>query len=92
MKAAAWTFSDARRLRWAERASGLAGRVIGRFSRTTLPGGRAAAGRLPGPAAGWTGARDLPSPPEESFREWWDRTDGGHEPDGAGTDEKGGRR
>ena len=63
--------------RWAERASGLAGRVLGRFSRTTLPGGRAAAGRLPGPAAGWTGARDLPAPPTESFREWWDRTDGG---------------
>ena len=77
MKAAAWAFSDSRRLAWAERASGLAGRVIGRFSRTTLPGGRAASGRLPGPAAGWTGARDLPAPPEESFRAWWDRTDGG---------------
>ena len=77
MKAAAWTFSDSRRLRWAERASGVAGRVLARFSRTTLPGGRTAAGRLPGPAAGWTGARDLPAPPTESFREWWDRTDGG---------------
>ena len=78
MKAAAWTFSDsARGSRWAERVSGLAGRVLGRFSRTTLPGGRAAAGRLPGPAAGWTGARDLPAPPTESFRAWWERTDGG---------------
>lgn len=81
MKAAAWTFSSAKRLARAERASGLAGRVIGRFSRTTLPGGRAAAGRLPGPAAAWTGARDLPAPPTESFREWWDRTDGGRGPD-----------
>ena len=79
MKAAAWAFSDSRRLAWAERASGIAGRVITRFSRTTLPGGRAASGRLPGPAAGWTGARDLPAPPAESFREWWDRTDGGQE-------------
>ena len=79
MKAAAWAFSDARRLGWAERASGLAGRVMGRFSRTTLPGGRAATGRLPWPGAAWTGARDLPAPPEESFREWWDRTDGGQD-------------
>ena len=34
---------------WAERASGLAGRVLGRFSRTTLPGGRAALVGCPGP-------------------------------------------
>jgi L-lactate dehydrogenase complex protein LldF len=28
-------------------------------------------------ASGWTGARDLPHPPRESFRAWWRRTDGG---------------
>ena len=77
MKGAAWTLSSARRLGRAEQASGLAGRVLSRFSRTTLPGGRAAAGRLPGPASGWTSARDLPAPPPESFRAWWKRTDGG---------------
>jgi len=78
MKAAATTFASSRRLAWAERASGLAGRVMDRFSRTTLPGGRAAASRLPG-AAAWTGARDLPVPPTESFRSWWTREgrDGG---------------
>ena len=49
MKSAAWAFGDARRLALAERASGLAGRVLARVGRTTLPGGRPAAGRLPGP-------------------------------------------
>ena len=39
--------------------SGLAARVVGRFGRATLPGGRPPpAGSRPG--AGWTGARDLP--------------------------------
>lgn len=85
MKAAAWAFSDASRLGLVERASGLSGRVLARLSRTTLPGGRPAAGRLPGPgAAAWTGARDLPAPPRESFRAWWSRTDGGRTEPGNG--------
>lgn len=77
MRAAGWAFADASRLGWVENASGLSGRVLARLSRTSLPGGRAAAGRLPGPGAAWTGARDLPVPPAESFRQWWERTDGG---------------
>ncbi|WP_397219446.1 lactate utilization protein B [Nocardioides terrisoli] len=77
MRAASYVFGDHRRLAAVERTSGLAGRVLRKLGRKTLPGGRPAVEHLPGPAAAWTGARDLATPPEESFRTWWDRTDGG---------------
>ncbi len=77
MKGAAWTFGRSGRLRGAERASGLVGDVVRRFGRRSLPGGRSALSRLPGPGGAWTGARDLPAPPTESFRAWWRRTSGG---------------
>ena len=33
--------------------------------------------RLPGPLSAWTDTRDIPPVPAESFRDWWDRTEGG---------------
>lgn len=67
MRAAAHTLSDAKRLGRAERIAGRLGRLVA---------GRRTAPRLPGPAAGWTDARDLPTPARESFRAWWRRTGG----------------
>jgi len=67
MKAAAWVFSDPRRLALAERAGSRMGRMIGR---------RGNIGRLPGPLAKWTNARDLPMPAPKSFRDWWTDTHG----------------
>jgi L-lactate dehydrogenase complex protein LldF len=67
MRATSWAFTDARRLATAERLAGLVGRMLGHRR----------IGRLPGPGAAWTDARDLPAPPAESFRAWWRRTRGG---------------
>ncbi|MFF0310664.1 lactate utilization protein B [Streptosporangium sp. NPDC004379] len=63
MRAAGWVFDRPARLAGAQR---LAGRL-----RRFVPG------RLPGPMAAWTDTRDLPDIPAESFRDWWNRTDGG---------------
>ncbi|MET1004216.1 MAG: LUD domain-containing protein, partial [Propionibacteriaceae bacterium] len=65
MKAAAWTFGDAKRLARAQKAASLS---------------RGAAKHvkwLPGMLGGWTESRDLPPIPAESFRSWWARTRGG---------------
>jgi L-lactate dehydrogenase complex protein LldF len=67
MRAAGWVLADAGRLGTAQRALGVAARTLGR--RTTL-----GAVPVPGPATRWTGARDVPAPPREPFRQWWRRT------------------
>ncbi|QWC86237.1 lactate utilization protein [Nocardioidaceae bacterium] len=77
MKAVGAAFGSPRRLGALEQASGLAGRAVSRLGSVTLPGGRSALRSAPGPGRAWTDARDAPAPPAESFRAWWERTDGG---------------
>jgi len=64
MKGAEVVLGDSRRLRRAERFAALGTRAARRF------GGALGLGA-------WTGARDVPQAPAESFRAWWQRTDGG---------------
>ena len=71
MKTASWVMGSHRRLDAAERGAGVVGRALRKRGTTSL-------GSVPLPGlGGWTGARDAPVPPGESFRQWWDRTDGG---------------
>ncbi len=66
MAAAAWVMSDPKRFAAAEKAS-RAGRLLARRGRLRS---------LPPPLSAWTGSRDAPAPPPETFREWWARTRG----------------
>ena len=43
----------------------------GRLAQWPLARGRDRIGALPGPLAGWSASRDLPTVPEQTFREWW---------------------
>src|SRR5581483_7957934 len=62
MKAATWLFDHPA--------------ALGAALRTASAGRRAVPRRLPGPGRAWTGARDLPEVPEQSFRAWWTKTRG----------------
>ncbi|HEU0041182.1 MAG TPA: LutB/LldF family L-lactate oxidation iron-sulfur protein [Jiangellaceae bacterium] len=62
MAAAAWSMSSPSRWTRTLRAGRL-GRLLGRRNGTI--------GQLPPPLAGWTRTRDLPRPPEQTFRDWW---------------------
>ncbi len=70
MATAAWVMSDPRRFAAAQRAVG-AGRLLARDR-----GGRRSIRTAPWPLSAWTTSRDAPSPPTETFRQWWDRTRG----------------
>jgi len=67
MAAAGWTMARPARFRGAERVLRV-GRMLGRR--------RGRIGALPPPLSAWTASRDLPRPPSETFRQWWQRTRG----------------
>ncbi len=64
MKAAGWAMGSAPRFELAEKALGAGRLIAGKDHRIR---------RLPWPASKWTGSRDIPAPPAETFRQWWAR-------------------
>ncbi len=69
MAAVAWSMANGTRWTRALRAGRL-GRLFG----SRAAGSDGGIKRLPPPLSAWTGARDLPPPPAETFRDWWVRT------------------
>jgi len=62
MKAALWMFGGNGRM--------AAAQAFGRVGQKMLAHDGVIS-RLPGPLSGWTDARDFPTIPKESFRDWW---------------------
>ncbi len=65
MRAAGWAMAGARRFSLAEKALGAGRLIAGKNHRIST---------LPWPASKWTASRDIPEPPRETFRQWWQRT------------------
>ncbi|MFV2143553.1 LutB/LldF family L-lactate oxidation iron-sulfur protein [Isoptericola sp. G70] len=62
MKAASWVMSDGGRFGLAGRAATLGHGLGGRDGVIS---------KAPPPVSAWTRERDLPAPPDETFRQWW---------------------
>lgn len=67
MKAASIAMSSARRFTVAQKAAGLGRLVAGPDRKIST---------LPPPLDGWTAARDIPAPPKQTFRQWWNSAEG----------------
>lgn len=68
MTAAAWMMGDSKRWALATKAAGAGGFLLKNADHI---------GPMPWPLSKWTNARDVPIPPQESFRSWWKRERGG---------------
>ncbi len=64
MRSAGWVMSDGDRFARAE---------IGLKAGRLVAGKRGTISSLPWPMSAWTGSRDLPAPPKQTFRQWWKR-------------------
>jgi L-lactate dehydrogenase complex protein LldF len=64
MWSAGWAMASPVRFAAAEKALGVARLIAGKDQRISA---------LPWPASKWTGSRDIPAPPAETFRQWWAR-------------------
>ena len=69
MSIASWVMKDHKNLALAGRSTALAGKVAGAMGIEKI-------GPLPGPMSRWTGARDVPMVPNQSFRQWWKQNRG----------------
>jgi len=63
MKAASWVMADGDRFGLAGRAATLGSGLGGRDHALSV---------APPPASAWTRSRDLPAPPRQTFRQWWE--------------------
>ncbi len=48
-------------------------RLLGKARKDDPYSTRGYVSKMPGPVAGWTSQRDLPTPPAQGFRQWWDQ-------------------
>lgn len=71
MRGGQWMLGKSSRLLLAQQGVTLAAKVLRGRPIGALPW------PAPGPLRAWTGSRDAPSPPPETFRQWWARTHSG---------------